>query len=56
MNLKTHIEDLQRLLEFCIYEIYEKKNSDFDAKYYLNYISKRLEFLISNKLGSEKND
>lgn len=50
---KTNIRELQRLLDFCIYELYEKKDKNFDWKFYLEYISKKLKDLSLNKLTDE---
>lgn len=47
--MKEYLQDLQRLLDFCIYQIYEKKNTDFDAEFYLDYISKKLKDLSDNQ-------
>lgn len=44
------LEDINKLLEFCIYELYEKQNKDFDWKFYLEYIQKKLQYLITNQL------
>ena len=43
------LEDLHKLLSFCIYEMYEKQNKDFDWKFYLEYIRDRLNDLIHNQ-------
>ena len=45
---KTALEDLQKLLSFCLYEMYEKEDKDFDCKYYLEYIRDRLGALSNN--------
>lgn len=42
------LEDLQKLLAFCIYEMYEKETKDFDYKYYLDFIRDKLGDLIHN--------
>lgn len=43
------LENMQRLLEFCLYEAYEKENKDFDLKRYLDFINDRLKILSSNE-------
>lgn len=48
METAYAIEDLQKLLSFCIYEMYEKENRDFDCKYYLEYIRDKLGDLSVN--------
>lgn len=48
METAYAIEDLQKLLSFCIYEMYEKENRDFDCKYYLEYIRDNLGILSTN--------
>ena len=48
METAYAIEDLQNLLSFCIYEMYEKENKDFDCKYYLEYIRDKLWALSTN--------
>lgn len=42
------LEDLQKLLAFCISEMSEKETKDFDYKYYLDFIRDRLGDLIHN--------
>ena len=47
--MKEQIRDLQRLLDFCIYQKYDKKDNDFDIVFYLEYISKKLKDLSLNQ-------
>lgn len=42
------LSDLQKLLSFCIYEMYEKGDKDFDCKYYLEFIRDEINGLILN--------
>lgn len=46
--MKEDLQNLQKLLDRCIYETYEETNSDFDTKRYLEYISMRLKTLSNN--------
>ena len=48
MDTTVALQDLQQLLSFCIYEMYEKENRDFDCKYYLEYIRDKLWVLSTN--------
>lgn len=50
METAMALQDLQKLLSFCIYEMYEKENKDFDCRYYLEYIRDKLGAL-ANDLG-----
>lgn len=43
------LENMKKLLDFCIYQLYEKKNQDFDWEFYLEFISDRLEKIIDNQ-------
>ena len=49
IKMKIALQDLQKLLSFCIYEMYEKWDKDFDCKYYLEYIRDRIGDLIHNQ-------
>lgn len=49
MNKMEYVlQDIHKLLSFCIYEMYEKQDKDFDWKFYLEYIRDSLNDLIRN--------
>ena len=41
--MKEKIQDIARLLERIIYEMYEKKETSIDYKVYLKYIQRKLD-------------